>query len=178
MKKIFICFVSTLTLFSGCGFFGNVTSRVTDQINPLSDFASEKAGDELAEKLIEGDSGIDVEISSEGEAGVAWPKNIPSEVPEFKYGKLEVTFDGSKTVDTGTLIQITNVEKDAFQKYAKDLRANGWEVKDNVLKEYGIEGIRLEATKINLILTLDKDPMGENTAFLTITKDGQEGPIE
>lgn len=178
MKKIFVCSVFVVILFSGCSFFGNVTSRVTDQVNPLSDLASEKAGNELAEKLIEGDSGIDVEINTEGGDGVAWPKDISSDVPEFKYGKLEVTFDGSKTGNTGTLIQITNVQKDAFEKYAGDLRAKGWEVTDNVLKEYGIEGVRLEATKGDLTLDLDKDPMGENTAFLTIENVGQESPVE
>lgn len=178
MKKIFICSIFAVILLSGCGFSGGVTSRVAEKAISPYDVASEKVGNDLAEKLIEGDSGIDVEINAEGGAGVAWPKDISSEVPEFKYGKLEVTFDGSKTGNTGTLIQITNVQKDAFEKYAGDLRAKGWEVKDNVLKDYGVEGVRLEATKGDLTLDLDKDPMGENTAFLTIENVGQESPVE
>ncbi|MDP2642945.1 MAG: hypothetical protein Q8P62_03835 [Candidatus Peregrinibacteria bacterium] len=169
MKKIFVCSVFTLVLLSGCGFGGSASK--------VSDVASEETGNELAEKLIEGNSGIDIEISQEGEAGVAWPAGISLEVPEFKYGKLEVTFDGSKT-EANTLIQIKNVEADAFSKYAKDLRAKGWQVEDNVLKDYGLEGVRLEATKGDLTLYLDKDPVGENTAFLSIEKFGQISPIE
>ncbi len=167
MKKIFICSVCVVILFSGCGLIGRVTSRV-----------AEKSGNDLAEKLIGGDSGVDVKIKGDGEADVVWPKGISADIPEFKYGKLDATFDGSKTADSGTIIQITNVEKDAFEKYAKDLRAKKWDVKDNVLKDYGIEGVRLEATKGDLTVILDKDPIGENTAFLTIEKIGQAVPVE
>ena len=163
MKKIFICAIFIVILISGCIF------RNEDQSNNEN---------ELAEDLIERNSDIDIEISQEGESGVAWPKGISSDIPEFKYGKLEISFDGSNTLDTGTLIQIINVEEDAFEKYAKDLRNKGWEVEDNVLTEYGIEGVRLEATKNDYTIYLDKDPMGENTAFLTIEKIGQEAPVE
>jgi len=178
MIRILYCSIFSLILLSGCGFSGGVTSRISEKAAPITDLSAEKSGTDLAEKLIEGDSGVDVEINKEGESGVAWPKSISSDVPEFKYGKLEVTFDGSKTADNGTLIQITNVEKDAFEKYAKDLRAKKWDVKDNVLKDYGIQGVRLEAIKGDLTITLDKDPMGENTALLTIEKVGGVEVVE
>lgn len=171
MKKIFIYSVFAVILFSGCSFGGgqNKPSTVSD---------SKKSANDIAEKVIEDNNGVDVTINGEGESGVGWPKSISSDVPEFKYGKLKVTFDGSKTEDTGTLIQIVDTEKDAFGKYAKDLRSNGWDVKDNVLKDYGVPGVRLEAKRGDLTVSLDKDPIGDNTAFLTIEKAGQSAPIE
>jgi hypothetical protein len=153
MKEILICFVSTLFLFSGCGFGSDEEkiSVVTENPSSLSD--------------------LDVDIAiSEGDKGVVWPEGLSSDIPEFLYGKIDATFDGTKTGTTTSLIKITNVSKDAFSKYAKDLRNNGWEVTDNILKEYNLEGVRLEAINSEFKISLDKDPVGENTAFLTIEK--------
>lgn len=120
--------------------------------------------DNVETKLDIGGGTIRVNYRADGSAvGAEWPKDIPSSVPEFKYGLI----DGSMSPGTGTWgIQIVNLESDAVAKYKADLINAGWTIDENDSAYADIEYIR--ATKDNMEVDFDLGIVGEGSGMLTI----------
>jgi len=107
------------------------------------DKIAEKASEEATEKIIEQAAGgeADVEVDKDGnfelktkdgsiKAGsTEWPDKIPSDVPQFKDGKITSVME-SKTGENGIayIIGIEDSSLEAVDKYKGELEANGWSV--------------------------------------------------
>jgi len=105
---------------------------------------TEKRAEKTVEKIIEqnmdGDADVkiddgNVEIklpdgtSYKAESGAKnWPKEIPSDVPEFKFGKIEhVLKQDVGVADTWTVIY-SDTPDDAVKKYEALLKKNGYDI--------------------------------------------------
>lgn len=95
--------------------------------------------------------------------GAEWPKDMPSIVPEFKYGLLDAVMGGADEYGAGGswAAQVSHLQPDAVEKYTQDLADAGWEID----KEYGGA---IHATKGNIDLSFDLGIEGEGTGLLTI----------
>lgn len=173
MKKTayFLTVAVLATALFGCGARVNPFDQSAN-LNPfsqgMSDKLAEQAGNDLAEKMIEGDSGVDVEIAGGAEDTVAWPKGVPSDVPEFKYGNLEVTFDDKDNSGSGfgIMIQSSDVEKGGYEKYVADLEAAGFVVDE----EFTIAGDMSNQIlqKGDIRVTVTNNPIGDNTLWIFV----------
>ncbi|HEX3010455.1 MAG TPA: hypothetical protein VHQ70_00270 [Syntrophomonadaceae bacterium] len=127
--KLAVLFVITLltmsVLVSGCG--------------KMAEKASEKAAENAIEKASGGNAKVDldnkgnVEIKTdEGtlKAGSnEWPKQLPSDVPRFKDGKITSVVENSANEEgKGIFIGIENAGLDAADKYKNELQNAGWSI--------------------------------------------------
>lgn len=99
-------------------------------------FIFQKAGEKVAESLMEGVTGSDVDISSGGEGvsvsnedgsldigeGAKWPDNMPSSVPEFTGGTIQMSGEYSGTWS----VTVTGATSSEVDSYIADLKALGW----------------------------------------------------
>ena len=160
MKKVIGALLMAGVIFAGCGISG-VGPSIAPSVNPLSDEAAKELGEKMAEDML---GGIDIEYAEEGTGEViAWPKQIPSDVPVFKYGKLDASIanpngEGSKDM---AMIQISGISADGYAKYEQDLKAAGWTITTN--SEYADS--QMSAEKGTTTVSIDKNPMGDGTAF-------------
>lgn len=128
--------------------------------------AGQKASDEAIEKTVENATGKDVEVNTGNETMEiemnggkvkydgnikSWPDDIPAEVPEFTYGKI----DGATISDVDNKIaytfKIPDLSIDALKAYDKDLKAKGFE---SVLMLIGDKGGTITAEKDGLSVAL------------------------
>jgi len=163
MNKLVVS-VSVLVavVLTGCGFLAPKSDvpGVTGG-NSLSDKVGKELGEQMAEEML---GGIDVEFAEEGSGDVvAWPKQIPSDVPEFKYGKIDASMaTPGGEADYSVMMQFREVEKEAYAKYEQDLVGAGW----TITTDSDWSGQHISAEKDGAMVDIDKDPVGENTAFL------------
>jgi hypothetical protein len=114
MKRVLIVFLALVLVlsFAGCG-------------------AKEKAGEALAEKIMEeaGDVDVDIDgdkITIEGEDGevvtfgeTEWPtSNLAKSIPEFKEGKIVSVVEANDSL----MIGIEQVRKEDFTKYHEEIK--------------------------------------------------------
>lgn len=128
--------------------------------------AGQKASDEAIEKTVENATGKDVEVNSNNETMEistndgkvkydgnikSWPDDIPAEVPEFTYCKI----DGATISDVDNKIaytyKIMDLNIDALKAYDKDLKAKGFE---SILMLIGEKGGTITAEKDGLSVAL------------------------
>ncbi|HNX90162.1 MAG TPA: hypothetical protein PKH58_13885 [Paludibacteraceae bacterium] len=126
----------------------------------------QKASDEAIEKTVENATGKDVEVNSNNETMEistndgkvkydgnikSWPDDIPAEVPEFTYCKI----DGATISDVDNKIaytfKIMDLNIDALKAYDKDLKAKGFE---SILMLIGEKGGTITAEKDGLSVAL------------------------
>jgi len=126
----------------------------------------QKASDEAIEKTVENATGKDAEVNTSNETMEiemnggkvkydgnikSWPDDIPAEVPEFTYGKI----DGATISDVDNKIaytfKIPDLSIDALKAYDKDLKAKGFE---SVLMLIGDKGGTITAEKDGLSVAL------------------------
>ena len=113
---------------------------------------AEKAAEKMIEKSIEKSSGEDVDIdlenqkvvieSEEGRVEInatekSWPKEIPSDIPEFKYGKISGV--STTKTDEGTIwtLVFSEISKDAIDKYDKELKSKGFKTQTVTMSGLG-----------------------------------------
>ena len=122
----------------------------------------------MAEKIIgRGEADVDIDFEAEeGGEGISWPKDIPSEYPEFTGGKIEIVVGDFDTND-GVMLQLIEIGEGEIEKYLSKLEKSGWEI--DRFEEGGIL-LRAGGAKENLKLSFDIDPVGPGTAFLELTK--------
>lgn len=139
--------------------------------------ATEKAAEKILEKSIERSTGEIVDIDIENQTTVieteegrveinalqnSWPKDIPSEIPEFNYGKItgvtSTTTDDNKT----WTVVFTEVKKDAIDQYNKDLKGKGF--KTQTVTMSGLGGtISAETEKMTIAVMI-----GEGEASVSV----------
>lgn len=163
MKKFVVLFFACVLFLSGCGGGGPVPGMpgASSTGNPVSDSVAKEMGEQMAEEML---GGVDIEFAEEGSGeSVAWPSDMPSDVPVFKYGKIDATM-ATPDDETGNSIvmQFREVEDGAYDKYEQDLIGAGW----TIITDSAWEDEHITAEKGDRDIDVDVDPMGENTAFL------------
>jgi len=149
-------------VFSGCGLGGEVGTLPGG--NPVSNEIAKETGEKLAEEIM---GGVDVEYSEEGSGDVvAWPKQMPSDVPVFKYGIIDATMANPEDAGGGVIVSFREVEKGAYSKYEQDLKADGW----TITTDSGWTDQHISAEKGDFTIEVDVDYLGENTAALYLTE--------
>ncbi|OQA51856.1 MAG: hypothetical protein BWY43_00786 [candidate division WS2 bacterium ADurb.Bin280] len=97
----------------------------------------QKTGEKIAESILEGATGGNVDVNSNGEGisvsnedgtldigkNASWPSDLPSTVAEFKGGDVEMA---GKYDNTWT-ISLTNASSQEVDAYIEDLKASGWD---------------------------------------------------
>lgn len=158
MKKIAVLFFVFTVFWTGCG---NSSVSNLSEGNSLSESAAKEAGEQIAEEML---GGIDIEFAEEGSGEVvAWPDEMPSDVPVFEYGKIDAT-EASPTDAEGASVVVSfiEVEKGAYNEYEQDLENAGW----TIVTDSSWTDEHISAEKDGRTIDVDVDPMGENTAFL------------
>lgn len=78
----------------------------------------------------------DTEVSvAEDGATVSWPKDLPTSIPKFNYGKIS----GAAKIDNTWTITISDVSETDFTNYKNTLTANNWSI-DSTLDFAEIKG--------------------------------------
>ncbi|MBN1597816.1 MAG: hypothetical protein JW894_05940 [Bacteroidales bacterium] len=126
--------------------------------------AAEKAAEKFIEKSIERSSGEEVDIDYDDEKVVIeteegkievdagtkkWPAGIPSEVPEFDYGKIVGVTTNATDEIKGWTIVYSEVVKDATEKYNETLQSKGFKT-----QTVGVSGMggTITAEKDNIVI--------------------------
>ncbi|MFA4891041.1 MAG: hypothetical protein WC604_01655 [Candidatus Gracilibacteria bacterium] len=139
-------------LFAACG--------ESEPVVPVS----QPTTDESADEAIDEDSAIEIEVGQDEVKSEGWSSAIPSDVPVFKYGKIDASAGGQE-LGSGFMVQITDAEEGAVDKYLDDLISAGFTI-DTPISEGSSP--REMATKGNLIVAVDRDPVGENTVWVWV----------
>lgn len=103
----------------------------------------------------------DVEFGSTKE----WPADLPGDVPKLSSGKIMGAVRSAQEEKKLWSITIQGVEAGAFEKYADDLKAKGWEIKLTSKTE---EGGMLQAVKDKLMVVATFADKGK-TVSLAVT---------
>lgn len=128
--------------------------------------SGEKAGEKAVENAIENASGEEADVNMKDETVEvtmnegkirydgnikSWPDEIPDEIPEFTYGKI----DGATISDVDDKIaytfKILDIDVAAMKAYDKDLKAKGFE---SMLILMGEKGGSITAEKEGLSVAL------------------------
>lgn len=95
-----------------------------------------------------------------------WPEEIPSEVPEFTYGKLNVVSTTNvKDKKTWTLIYESSAAG-ALEKYKQDLTNKGWSIQNTMQMGEG-GSIQAEKDKLQVFIMVE---LPKGNASLTIAE--------
>jgi len=141
--------------------------------------ASEKTGEEAMEKAIEQSTGENAEVDlSDGSGTIStesgsvtydtkinsWPATIPSEVPEFKFGKINGG-SHSQTDEAETwMVMLIELPESALVEYDKLLKNKGFETH---FVNMGNKGGTIAAEKGDLIVSYMG---GEGKGSLSVQK--------
>jgi hypothetical protein len=114
--------------------------------------AAKKATEKMIEKSIQKSSGEDVDVDLDNQnvvieteegrvevnaSGKSWPKEIPSDVPEFKYGKISGVTTTKTDENLIWTIVFSEISKDAIDKYNKELKSKGFETQTVTMSGLG-----------------------------------------
>jgi len=100
--------------------------------------ANQKITEKRIEKAIGDDADVTIDddkITIETDEGTLvtdtgdkkWPDEIPGDVPEFKYGKIERVSIQDMPEAKNWVMRFTSVKEDAITKYEADLKAKGFD---------------------------------------------------
>jgi hypothetical protein len=136
---------------------------------------AEKSVANMIEKATGGQASVDLKNgtlkvkTAEGEAEFGstkeWPADLPVDVPKPAYGKIVGAVRSSQGEKKLWNITLQDVEAGAFDKYADDLKAKGWEIK---LTNKTEEGGMLQAVKDKLMVVATFVDKGK-TVSLAVT---------
>lgn len=153
-----IAVLFVMFLFVACGGSKSVVPPVTDET------VDESADDEVVDETIDDDNPPEIEVGQDEVKSGGWSSAIPSDVPVFKYGKIDVSA-GGQALGSGFMVQITDVEEGGVDEYLDDLISAGFTI-DTPISEGSSP--REMATKGNLTVAVDRDPVGANTAWVWV----------
>lgn len=128
-KTVIIIIVVVLAILGAGGYF-------------VSRFFAEKAGEQIAEKLLESGTGAKVDIDNNGEnvkietdegsleygSNAEWPEDLPNNVPKISGGSITAASKVSDS-DSGNAwtISMADISKEEYEAYQKSLIAAGWQ---------------------------------------------------
>ncbi len=144
----------------------------------INTFVGRKTGEKLAENILEKSFGGDVDVDSDGKSfsvdtkdgslsvgeNVKWPSSIPSDIPEFKAGKLAMA-GSSITGGTGWQVLANNVSKSDYEAYHLELKSKGWV--DVGVMDVGVGIVQMKKGTMDLILTFNPE---ENAISLVVAE--------
>jgi len=127
---------------------------------------SKKVGEKIMEKAIENATGQDAKVDLEKGGAVIetgagsikvdgnakiWPIEIPGDIPEFKFGKVEAVTTSNLDNTKSWTIAFKEVQNGFLDKYDAQLKEKGFE---SVLMKMGDSGgsIQAENSKYNVFL--------------------------
>lgn len=128
--------------------------------------AGEKTGEKAIENAIEQSTGKDADINLKDETAEvtingekvkfdgtvkSWPKEIPADIPEFKYGKIEGLTISDLEGGVGYTLNLSDLSADALKAYDKDLKAKGFETNFITIEDKG-GTITAEKDNISVVL--------------------------
>ena len=123
-----LCLVVCLAVVIGSGMLVNNAAK-----NITSDSLLNTVQDQINKNSKDGST---INITDK-----TWPSDIPSYVPQFKYGEISLTTKDNSTGSPVWTIGYLNVKDNAVASYTTDLKNSGWTV-DESSKDIGL----LEAT--------------------------------
>ena len=136
---------------------------------------AEKSVANMIEKATGGQATVDLKSgtlkvkTAEGEAEFGstkeWPADLPGDVPKFASGKILGAVRSAQEDKKYWHLTIQDVEDGAFDKYAEELKAKGWEIKMTTKAE---EGGMLQAVKDKLLVVVTFADKGR-TVSLAVT---------
>jgi hypothetical protein len=160
-SKVIIIIVVVLVVLGGVGY-------------AVSRYLAKKAGEVTAEKILESSLGGNVDISDDGasysdESGsvstgsnAKWPTDMPSGVPEFKYGT--VIYAASSNTDYKSWsVSCDKVTDNAFTLYKKELTDKGWA--ESSTSTYGTVSTS-GMSKDNLAINFSVDTSQKNATII------------
>lgn len=144
---------------------------------------SEKAGEKLMENALENATGKDANIDIDKEKAVietdagrievdgnakSWPNEIPEDIPEFKFGKIDAVTTSNFDDTKAWVIAFSELQDGFLDKYDAQLKEKGFET---MLMKMGDKGgsITAESDKYNVFLM-----GGEGTLSLSVSVKKQE----
>lgn len=183
-KKLVLILVivgGVLVLGVVCCFVGAI---VTGRF--VSEETGEKITENIIEEAIENETGgdVDVEIDANNDEGSIhfededssldissdqeWPDEIPSYIPEFKYGEMiSNVYSGSGTEGEGWVLGFQEVGNSAFDDYKDELEGKGW----TVATETEASSLKmLTVTKGDDIISVSCDT-ADDTAVISVSID-------
>ncbi|HRQ29845.1 MAG TPA: hypothetical protein PLU49_07200 [Saprospiraceae bacterium] len=132
-KKLFLLFLAVISL-TACK--NNAEKNAEDLIeNAYEKETGQKMDVNLGEQstTIKTDMGT-TQYSSEIKS---WPKDIPSDVPEFAFGKLNGGLTTDQNDGHGWTLNYINVPKEAVREYEESLKSNGFQTNVVIINDQG-----------------------------------------
>lgn len=86
-----------------------------------------------------------------------WPTDMPSDVPEFTYGKVKMVTKSEVENKKGWNILLEEVTADAPEKYKADLKNSGWSIKATTTVSDQGGSIMAEQDKLQLFIFIDSE---------------------
>jgi hypothetical protein len=158
-KTTIILIAVGIIILGGAGYFLLKDTFVKSDSSQQEEESSDTEDASLKYDL--GDTTVEVESGDE-----EWPNDIPSTIPEFKYGDIDSTAKVANDYANSWTVICNNIEEDAFEDYKTDLEDAGF---SNISTLETSEGSMLTVSKepYTMIVTYNKD---ENTLGLSITQ--------
>ena len=144
----------------------------------VSKYVLNRVAEETAESIFEGATGGEVDIDSSGEnvsfssedgsfsvsGDKTWPTDMPSSVPEFKYGTVEASSKSSSDDGSGWTVSLVKVKAGAYDSYKQDLVGASWTESGTITSE--MKMANMENDEYYLTFTVDES---DNTGSLIVT---------
>jgi len=142
-------------------------------------FLIRRAGEKMVEKAIEVNTGSKVDIGNEGikirdekgtmEVGTSaqWPKDMPSDVPQFKFGIITAAIKTTQELK-GWSVLVKDVTKENADAYTKELADKGWTLKSQITMMADIQ--QFEKNGYSLNFAYDPSSSGVNLTIQEIQK--------
>jgi hypothetical protein len=101
--------------------------------------AAEKTSEKIIEKSIGDDAKVDIDdekVTIETDEGTfatdatvhSWPKELPGDIPEFKYGKVISVTTQEMDDNKNWVVILEDVQQSALQKYKEELETEGFKI--------------------------------------------------
>jgi len=140
----------------------------------LQKLVFQKTGEKIAESILEGATGGDVDVTSNGEGisvsnedgsldigkNASWPSDMPSDVVEFKGGDIEM----ADKYDSTWTVSISNASSQEISAYIEDLKSSGWDQSEASFDTGSASMTQLSNGKYNISI-IDN---GDGTASITV----------
>ncbi len=146
----------------------------------ISRYVGQKIGENVAEGLIGAATGGKVDVDSSGEqvsiktdegslnvGSKTWPKDMPSVVPEFKYGSLTGTL--SVTDPASWSVTYENADADTYEKYQKDLQRAGFVTKEQLTTD-NIKTMEMAHTDWQILFSFDSSAKSGSLEVTAVAK--------
>lgn len=132
----------------------------------MSGFASRKAGEKMAENILENELGGKVDIGSNGTdvsietdrgnvqmgGSAVWPTNMPEDVPRLTAGKLLM----AASVSTGWQVVAEDVSQEDYTAYYTALKGKNW-VESGMMFDPNIGMVQMTKGQYTLVLAFDSE---------------------